>query len=184
MDGFCEQVVKVNRTAKDNILAVVYVVMALVIPAVCISLAYVIVPYFIYIGMFLLMALIPLSIWLIKNQTIEYEYQIVDNYIAVDKIVAKRKRKKIVRIRLEDVKDIVKFNDDSYSGAKINKYFICVEDIEAKGVYALSFRNEARGNCALVIKPDENILKGMRPKLVPELQVKVLKILRNTDENS
>lgn len=184
MDGFCEQVVKTKRSATDKILAVVYVLMSLLIPAVCITLAYVIVAYFVYIGLFLLMALVPLSILLIKNQNIEYEYQVVDDYIAVDKIVAKRKRKKVVRMKMDEFKNIIKFNDKNYNDIKINKYYICVDDIDADDVYAFIFYNEARGNCALVIRPNEKILKGMRPKLQTDLQVKVIKILREQNDNS
>ncbi|MBQ9674287.1 MAG: hypothetical protein IJV39_06650 [Ruminococcus sp.] len=178
MDGFCEQVVKKNRTLKDKALAVVYILLSIGIPVICILLAYVIVPYFVYIGIFLLMALIPTAVLMIKNQTIEFEYQVVDNYLIIDKIIAKRKRKKLVRVRLEEIKEIVKFNDKDYSGVKINKYFICVDNVEDEGVYSFNFFNEARGNCALVLKPNETIFKGMRPKLPPELQIKVLKILR------
>lgn len=181
MEGFCEQVVKVERKAKDNILAVVYILLALGLPALCIPLAHIIVPYFLYIGLFILIAAVPLSIYLIKNQKIEYEYQVVDNFLLVDKIVAKRKRKKIVRIRIDEIKSIDKFSDSNYSGRKINKFFVTVNNIEEKGVYAFSFYNEARGNCAIVMKPNTTILEGMRPKLMPELQIKVLKLLRGEE---
>ena len=62
MDGFCEQVVKKKRTVKDNIMAVVYILLTIGLPALCIALAYVIVAYFIYIGLFVLIAIVPLSI--------------------------------------------------------------------------------------------------------------------------
>lgn len=95
MDGFCEQVVKRKRKAKDNVLAVVYILLSLIIPAVCISLAYVISAYFIYIGFFLLLALVPTALLLINYQKIEYEYSVVDNTLNVDKIIAKRRRKRL-----------------------------------------------------------------------------------------
>ena len=181
MDGFCEQVVKVKRKPKDNVLAVIYVLLSLGLPALCITLAYVIVPYFIYIGLFVLIGGVPLAILLIKNQKIEFEYQVVDNFLLVDKIIAKRKRKKILRVKIDEFKSIDKFNDSNYSGRKINKFFISVNDVEEQGVYAFSFYNEARGNCAVVMRPDKNILEGMRPKLMPELQLKVVKMLRGEE---
>lgn len=100
MDGFCEQVVKRKRKAKDNILAVVYILLSLIIPAVCISLAYVISAYFIYIGFFLLLALVPTALLLINYQKIEYEYSVVDNTLNVDKIIAKRRRKRLSKFVL------------------------------------------------------------------------------------
>ena len=167
MDGFCEQVVKRKRKAKDNILAVVYILLSLIIPAVCISLAYVISAYFIYIGFFLLIALVPTALLLINYQKIEYEYSVVDNTLNVDKIIAKRRRKKMV-----------KFNE-KYTGKKINKYFIAVDDVNDDDVYAFTFYNEARGNLAVVMKPNNTILEGMRPKLNPSIQIQVVKLLRN-----
>lgn len=178
MDGFCEQVVKKNRCAKDNVLAVVYILMALGIPALCIGLAYVITAYFIYIGLFLLVALVPLAILMINYQKVEFEYQVVDNILVVDKIIAKRRRKKIVRIRVDEIKEMTKFNE-KYSGKKINKYFIAVDNVEEDDVYAFVFYNEARGHCAIVMKPNKTILEGMRPKLNPDIQLKVVKMLRN-----
>jgi hypothetical protein len=178
MDGFCEQVVKTNRKMKDNILAGVYILLTILLPVICICLAYIIVPYFIYIGLFILIAMIPTTIWLISNQKIEFEYQVVDNFLVVDKIIAKKRRKKIVRIRIDEIKEIVKFSDNNYKGKKINKYFICVDDINADDVYGFTFYNEARGNCAIVMCPNETILMGMRTKLNPALQVQVLKQVR------
>ena len=178
MDGFCEQVVKRKRKAKDNILAVVYIVMALLIPAVCISLAYVITAYFIYIGFFLLLALVPLALLLINYQKVEYEYSVVDNTLNVDKIIAKRRRKKIVRLRIDEIKEMVKFNE-KYTGKKINKYYIAVDDVNDDDVYAFTYYNEARGNLAVVMKPNNTILEGMRPKLNRSIQIQVVKLLRN-----
>lgn len=178
MDGFCEQVVKKHRTVKDNIMVVFYILITLGVPALCIALAYVITPYFIYIGLFLLIALIPSCIWMISNQKVEFEYQVVDNFLIVDKIIAKRKRRKILRIRIDEIKEMVKFNEE-YKGKKINKYFICVDDVSADDVYAFVFYNEARGNCAVVMSPNKTTLEGMRPRLMPEIQVQVLKLLRN-----
>ena len=46
-------------------------------------------------------------------------------------------------------------------------------------VYAFTFYNEARGNLAVVMKPNNTILEGMRPKLNPSIQIQVVKLLRN-----
>ena len=87
------------------------------------------------------------------------------------------KRKKIIRVKLSEIKDIVKFNE-KYTGKKINKYFLCIDEVNNPDAYAFVFYNEARGNCAAVMLPNEKILKGMRPKLLPEMQLKVVKMLR------
>lgn len=187
MDGFCEQVVKVDRKKKDNILAVIYILLALGLPALCICIAYILNAYYNYggyfaeIALFVLIATIPLAILLIKNQRTEFEYQVVDNYLLVDKIIDKRKRKKILRVKIDEFKSLDKFSDSNYSGRKINKFFVAVNDVEEEGVYAFSFYNEARGNCAVVMKPAKNILEGMRPKLMPELQIKALKLIRGAE---
>lgn len=178
MTGFCEQVVKKKRTAKDNVMAVIYFLLAIGIPATCILLAYVISAYFIYIGFFVLIAAIPSAIWMVSNQKIEYEYQVVDNFLVVDKVVAKRKRRKIIRVKIDEFKSIVKFNDENYNGKKINKYYICIDELDNPNALAFNYYSDAKGNCALVIIPDEKILTGMRPKLTSELQVQVIKMLR------
>ena len=115
---------------------------------------------------------------LINYQKVEYEYSVVDNTLNVDKIIAKRRRKKIVRLRIDEIKEMVKFNE-KYTGKKINKYFIAVDDVNDDDVYAFTFYNEARGNLAVVMKPNNTILEGMRPKLNPSIQIQVVKLLRN-----
>lgn len=182
MDGFCEQVVKKKRTVRDNIMTVIYILLAIGLPVVCILLAYALsIAYFIYIGFFVLIAAVPSAIWLISNQKVEFEYQVVDNYIVIDKVIAKRKRKKILRLKLDEFKSIVKFNDDNYNGKKVNKFFICIDEVNNPNALAFNFFNEGRGNCALVIIPNEKILNGMRPKLLPELQLKVVKMLKDKE---
>lgn len=180
MDGIYEQVVKKHRNLKDNIKAIAYILFSLLVPVVCVLLAVnkIVSAYFVYIGFFLLIALVPLALWLINLQKTEFEYQVIDNTLFLDKILAKRKRKKIVKIRIDEIKSIVNFSDANYKGKKINKYFIGVDDINDKNALAFVFYNEARGNCAAVLTPDKNILTGMRPKLAPELQVQVLKMIR------
>ena len=67
------------------------------LPVLCGMLGYVVNFYFFYVGFFVFIGMVPLTIWLISNQKVEFEYQVIDDYLLVDKIVAKRKRKKIVR---------------------------------------------------------------------------------------
>ena len=120
----------------------------------------------------------PTALLLINYQKIEYEYSVVDNTLNVDKIIAKRRRKKIVRIRIDEIKEMVKFNE-KYTGKRINKYFIAVDNVNDDDVYAFTFYNEARGNLAVVMEPNNTILEGMRPKLNPSIQIQVVKLLRN-----
>lgn len=180
MDGFCEQVVKKKRNFKDNIMVAIYIMLTLGLPVLCGMLGYVVNFYFIYVGFFVFIGMVPLTIWLISNQKVEFEYQVIDDYLLVDKIVAKRKRKKIVRVKLCEIKDVVKFNEE-YKGKKINKYYICIDEVNNPDAYAFVFYSDARGNCAVVMLPDERILNGMRPKLMSELQLKIIKMLREKE---
>ena len=40
-------------------------------------------------------------------------------------------------------------------------------------------RKDSIGNIAVVMKPNNTILEGMRPKLNPSIQIQVVKLLRN-----
>lgn len=92
MDVFCEQIVKQSMTAK-RVLVVIAAVLVL-LGACAASL------------IFLPMAFLPIAAfsgfgiyWVASMQSTEVEYEVTNGEIDIDQIIARRERKKIVRVR-------------------------------------------------------------------------------------
>lgn len=97
MDNICEQIVSKSRTSSDRIKAVLIIAGMAVISAALLFLA--------FVTGFLVLALIAAAavfggIYLLSGMEIEYEYIITNNEMDIDKIIGRRKRKRMITVDL------------------------------------------------------------------------------------
>lgn len=175
-DIFIEQLVSKKRSVKDRIVFIAVILLELIIPTtiVLLTMRGFITPYFIYIAFFIFI----FGIWFIwfvrSHQNVEFEYQVVQDIVVVSKIIAKRKRKEIMKL---DVRTIDKL--DKGSEPEIQKMnFVRLYDAAEKSsddentTYAV-FQHAALGRCALMFNPNERVLNAMKPYLKKEIVLKV-----------
>lgn len=167
-DIFIEQLVNKKRSAKDRIIFIAVILMVILIPLTFVVLATqkLVVAYFIYVAFFLLV----FGIWFIwfvrSHQNVEFEYQVVQDTLVVSKIIAKRKRKEIMKLDIRTIDKLEK--GDSEEIRRMN--FVKVYDAAQKSsddkntTYAV-YQHAALGKCALLFNPNEKILNGMKPYL-------------------
>ena len=104
MDRFSEQLVTKQSTGKDMFLRGLYLAAALLLVAA----------FVFFLGAFgLWILVIALSaavvwglVWLIQGTFIEYEYIVTNDDLDIDKIIGKRKRKRLITVSLRSVKEI------------------------------------------------------------------------------
>lgn len=169
MDIFIEQLVKKKRKMIDIAKTVLYVLLPIIVPSICVLLAYVTSPYFIYIGLFCMIALIYIAWYLITCQAVEFEYCVTNSNITIDRIVAKRKRKKLVDMEIRSFDLLCKASDKRITNKKFAKMIIAASDIDSDSTYAATYNSEAYGSCVLFFTPDERTLTAMRPYLKREI---------------
>ncbi|MDP4120946.1 MAG: hypothetical protein Q8876_07855 [Bacillota bacterium] len=178
MDIFIEQIVKKEKTLRDTITKVIIILCAFLIPMIFVLVGFIITPYFIFLGLCALIVTIYVAYLLISGLKLEYEYSISDGYLIIDKIIAKRKRKRFLKVDIKIFEEFFPVNsrDDNYG--KIRKsYFAGMTDF-GDDVYAARFRKEPYGNCMLFFSPNEKFLKVMRPYLKREIVTELLKAER------
>lgn len=175
-DIFIEQLVKKKRTARDRIVFIAVIILVFLIPVTigALALKQVITGYFFWIAFFLFC----FGIWFIwftrSHQNIEFEYQVVQDTLVVSKIIAKRKRKEIMKLDARTIDLLEK--GDSPEIKKMN--FVRVYDAAKKSsddkntTYAV-YQHAALGRCALLFNPNEKVLNGMKPYLKKEIVLKV-----------
>ncbi len=174
MDNLVEQVVKREKNIKYYLNIVLIVFGAIAIPASIIALALIIKQaYVIYIGLFVSLFCIYGLWYFVTSLNIEYEYSFLGGTFRVDKIIAKRNRKNIIKMDVKLIDDIFKFSDDEMSRRKFNKVYQVGASDYSEDNYVMTFVSEAKGKCAIVFSPKEKILTGMRPYLKHEVSKKL-----------
>lgn len=158
MDIFREQIVERKKNTKDMAIIAGIVALTLLLSFVLISIAGALA--------FLLLCGLWYGAWrLITGKNIEYEYIITDTILDIDKIIAKRSRKRILSIELADAERFMPISDMPNIDVKtVDATPNGIED----GVYGVDFSSNAQMQ-RLLFKPDKKFLnsaKMARPSLV------------------
>lgn len=174
MDNLVEQVVKREKSSKYFINIVLIILGAILIPSSLIALALIIKQaYVIYIAFFLGLFCIYFAWLFISGLNIEYEYSSLGGTFRVDKIIAKRNRKNVLKLDVKIIDDIFKYSDEEMSKRKFNKiYNLGINDYSEEN-FVFTFHSEAKGKCAVVFSPKEKTLDGIRPYLKHEVARKL-----------
>ncbi len=155
MDIFCEQLIKIRKTAKDYAFSVLIWLAAFVLVFVLVLLSRI---YAAFMGILLLVAvgIIYGAFKLVSLLSIEYEYIVVNRDLDIDKITAKSSRKRMVSVKLNEVEDYGEY-DDAAKAKLANrnfdgKFICCNADDSAK---YLVVRHAKKGLLLVVIAANE-----------------------------
>ena len=176
MDNLTEQVVKVKKTAKYYINIVLSILAAVGIPAGLIVLAEIIQrAYLIYIAFFLILIFAYLAWLFITSLNIEYEYALLGSTMVIDKIIAKRRRKKVLKLEIKEIDDFFRYSDAEMGSRKFAKVYEAAGEKYSDNNYVACFYSQAKGKCALIFSPNEKTLQAMKPFFKPEIALKIYK---------
>ena len=108
-----------------------------------------------------------------KTLKVEYEYAFLSSTLRIDKIIAKRKRRPILKVDVKQFDDFFPYNDKEMDKRRFNKVYHASGKEFSEENYVASFRSEAKGKCALIFTPNEKLLEGMKPYFDNELRKKL-----------
>ena len=166
-----EQVVAKKRTARYGVNIALIILGALAIPAILIIIAEIAkIAYLAIIAMFLLLFCIYGAWYFITSLKVEYEYAFLSSTLRVDKIIAKRRRRPIVKVDTKKFSDFFRYSDEEMSKRKFNKIYHASAEEFSEENYVAAFHDEAKGKCALIFTPNEKLLEGMKPYFSNELR--------------
>jgi hypothetical protein len=103
---------------------------------------------------------------LITALNVEYEYILTNDELDIDAIIARRKRKRLVNIKLKSVDDFKLYNRANFSKDKTGKFIDASagEKSELKQ-YVFDYNSQKSGKVQVIISPDERTLKAIRTYL-------------------
>lgn len=159
MDIFLEQIV-VKRSTNTDLLKKIGVVLAgLVIIYLAIFVLPAIVPFLGSIS-FLFAAGAVYGMWfLLTSFNVEYEYILTNGEIDIDKIVAKRKRKRLITVNCRNFLEFGKYNIQEHSGKSYDSRILACTSIDAPDTYYVVVDHSKYGKCLLVFNPNEKIVE-------------------------
>lgn len=156
-DVFLEQIVKKKDTAKEIIIkalilfagVLVFLVALMFLPNQFVG------PFALLIGV----GGIYFAWYFATGLNLEFEYIYTNGEIDFDKIVAKRKRKRIVTVRISSFDDFGKFDLEKYKNQKYDVTInASVSQLDPATYYA-TFRNRDGKSCILMFSPNEKLLE-------------------------
>ncbi|MEE1104484.1 MAG: hypothetical protein UH083_00875 [Ruminococcus sp.] len=173
MEGFIEQVVKRDKTAKSLAIKIISVALLFVIPLTFVFLARFISFYLALVGFFIFVGGIYVVWWIFTSQKVEYEYSVNIDTLDIAKVISLRRRKRMLSIEIKDI-EMLEFGDKNIADMHFRKVYPAAKNINdtENNVYAV-FTEQAYGKCLLVFNPNEEILNAMKPHMKRELVVKI-----------
>ena len=105
----------------------------------------------------------------------EFEYSFLSSVLRIDRIIAKRKRKPIVKVDVKRFDDFFPYSDSEMDKRKFNKIYHAAHEEFSEENYVASFRDEGKGKCAIIFTPNEDLLNEMKLYFGNELRKNLFK---------
>ena len=157
-DTFVEEAVKSKETSKDKARKSGFIAVDILL------LCFVVIGVFTLISAVLLIIFGILTIIILGNKNIEYEYDYTNGSLEIAKIINNEKRKKVVSIESSEVKMVAAVGTNEslkYDHVQLKTYDCSAHDEEVKD-YILVAHSEAKGNDFKVIfSPTDKLLNAM-----------------------
>ncbi len=165
MDSFVEQLVKKKKSPAQIAAMVVTVVVALLLVAGCVL-------FMAILGIFAVLAIAAIAYgawYLLTAQNIEYEYCVTNGDIDIDRIVAQRKRKRIVSVAGRKIESAGRYLPEKWAGRSVDRTVIAAPSAEEEGLYYFSYHSKKRGHTLVVFQPNDRVKDAVYeslPKLI------------------
>ncbi len=161
MDTFIEQIIKKNRTGRDAVLKALICVGAVLVSVVMLFLPIVPVNFLFALGV------VYGGYYLMTGFDCEYEYIVTNGEIDIDKIIAKRKRKRLITFKISAFESFGEYKDAPAPGNSVTTVLANGRDEtgdDSRDYYA-DFKHGSLGSVRIIFTPNERVLEAMKPYL-------------------
>lgn len=161
VDMFVEQIIYRKKTKSQVALAILIMALTSILVAML----------FLFLRSLALMLMLPLGWgvwWLLSGMNIEYEYCITNGDIDIDRIVARRKRERVVSVSLKKLESAGRYEPEKWRGRQVDRMVFAAPSEKEEGLYCFSYRSKKRGYTLVVFQPNERVLDAF-VKALPRL---------------
>ena len=158
MDMFVEQIIVRKKTAKQTMMAVFIMALA--------SLLIVMSVFLLRMFGFLVAAALGYGMWwLLSEMNIEYEYCITNGDIDIDKIIARRKRERVVSVAIQKLETAGRYEPEKWRERGVDRVVLAAPSEKEEGLYCFSYRTKKRGHTLVIFQPNERMLEAFEKSL-------------------
>lgn len=167
MDVFIEKIVQKQKDAKDIASIFGIWLLALIVS----YFAVVLIPAF---GIMVAAGVIYGAWYLATSLNLEFEYILTNGEMDVDKIIARRKRKRLFSVKGKDFEIFAPYTEsykNDYNSQAIKKKFYALSSLASPDAYFAIFEHKEFGKTLLVFEPDDRMIssfKAINPRRVFE----------------
>ncbi len=165
METFVEQLVKKKKSTGQVLAIIGTVLLALVLLAVSLVLISIIGP----IAALVIVGIFYGAWYLLTAQNIEYEYCVTNGDIDIDRIIAQRKRQRIVSVSGKKIESAGRYVPEKWAGRPMDRTVIAAPSDREDNLYYFTYHSKKRGHTLVVFQPDERVKDSLYeglPKLV------------------
>ena len=164
MDVFVEQIVKRKAGMTDYL-----VIAGIVLLGVVLILASMI--FLQQFAVIVLAGVIYGAYYLITSRNLEFEYSCTNDDFTVDKIINRRKRKRIASFDLHSVEEMGKYDAAKLEHRSFDKRVNVGADDVGTDAWYFTVRVKDLGNTLLIFNPDERVLAAVKPFLPRQVAI-------------
>ena len=165
MDIYIEQIVSKVPSTKDTMRKVGLGVLTLLVTMILFLLSGLF--NITFIGLILACGCIYGGYYLISSMNVEYEYIITNGEMDIDKIIAKRKRKRLITAKVSSFEKFGPVNGADQSG---NFTTILASSGDSEEDYYADLRHSAYGQVRIIFSPNEKVLEAIKPFIPRTIQ--------------
>ncbi len=176
MDIFVEQIVKKAPNSKDTTKKVLIIIGTCLLVAV-LAFVMMFMPVFAGAALLLMFGVLYGSYYLITGIDVEYEYIVTNGEIDIDKIIAKRKRSRLITGKVSSFEAFGKYenaSDIDSSVTIVSAVGTSLSGAETEMWYA-DFTHASAGKVRLIISAEDKVIEAIRPFLPRQIKVNLNK---------
>lgn len=152
MDTFFEQIVKKKKSLSSWALIVGVVLLAVVLIAL--------VWIFSILAVIATVGIVYGAWWLATTQNVEFEYCVTNGDIDVDKIVARRKRVRLVSVSGRKIRALAPYDSQKPLG-KFQRTVLVAPSLNEEGLWYFTYHSKKNGDTLVVFMPDDRVLGAL-----------------------
>lgn len=172
MDSYAEQIIKKSDDGSDNAKR-----MLCLIGGIAAGILIIVISMFIHltlIGSVLGVLAFYGGLYLGTNYDVEYEYLIVNGEFDIDKIMAKKRRKKMLTVKVGDFEDFGIYTKDMTEPEDVTLIWaVGTAPGEEYETYYADFSHSVYGKCRLLISPSVKVLREIKLYLKGQLKTRI-----------
>ena len=177
MDIFVEQIVKKKTSGKDTALKILIVLGVALLAAIGVFVM-LFIPMFSSIALILVFGVFFGGYYLLTSLDCEYEYIVTNGEIDIDKIIAKRKRVRLITARASTFEAFGRYDEASDASSDVTIVSAAgtsVDGSDDNPAYYADFKHASAGSVRLIFTPEEKVVEAIKPFLPRQLKVNLKK---------